>query len=117
MDIKIKNYKIKTSIVSPEWPKARANLSVINFMIFILIFIENCLKFDAIHDFSVWLRTGSNQTDSNRFRSFEYQHNLQSKIFLFLIAGSACFIFLFYPQKFVLNKNATFAEFNRSKFV
>ena len=49
--------------------KARANKTSINIMIFILIFVENCLYFDAIHDFSVWLRTGSNPTDSNRFRS------------------------------------------------
>ena len=40
-----------------------------DFMIFILIFVENCLWFDSIHDFSVWLRTGSILTDSNRFRS------------------------------------------------
>ncbi len=37
----MKNYKIKTSFVSP----------------------------DAIHDFSVWLRTGSNPVDCNRFQS------------------------------------------------
>ncbi len=36
----------------------------IDFMIFILIFVENCLYFDAIHDSSVWLRTGSNPPDS-----------------------------------------------------
>ena len=38
-------------------------------MIFILIFAENCLQFDAIHDFSVSLRTGSNPADKERFRS------------------------------------------------
>ncbi len=45
-DIKMKNYTIKTGI---------------NFMIFILIFIEN--------DFSVWLRTGSKPADINRYQS------------------------------------------------
>ena len=30
-------------------------------IIFILIFVENCLWYDAIHDLSVWLRTGSNR--------------------------------------------------------
>ncbi len=53
----MKNFKIKTSFVSREGPKARADKTGINFMIFILIFVENCLYFDAIHDFSVWLRT------------------------------------------------------------
>ena len=42
-----KNYKIKTSFV---------------------IFIKS-LKYDAIHDFSVLLRTGSNPADINRFLS------------------------------------------------
>ena len=30
--------------------------------------LENCLLFDAIHDFSVWLRNGSKPPDINRFR-------------------------------------------------
>ena len=47
----------------------KANKTSINFMIFILIFVENCLLFDAIHNFSVWLRTGSNPPDSDRFQS------------------------------------------------
>ena len=41
----------------------------IDLMIFILIFLANCLQYDAIHDFSVWLITGSNSADINRFRS------------------------------------------------
>ena len=41
----MKNYKIKTSCVSLEG----------NSMIFILIFMENCLLYDVIHDFSVSL--------------------------------------------------------------
>ena len=63
VNIKLKNWKIKTSIVSPERTKARANKTVINFMIFILIIVQNC------HDFSVWLRNGSNPPDINRFWS------------------------------------------------
>ena len=35
----------------------RASNTEINFIIFILKFVVNCLKFDATHDFSVWLRT------------------------------------------------------------
>ena len=37
-----------------------ANKTVVNFMIFILVFVENCLYYDVINDFSVWLRSGSN---------------------------------------------------------
>ena len=29
--------------------------------------MENCLQYDAIHGFSVWLRTSSNPADINRF--------------------------------------------------
>ena len=39
-------------------PKAWAYKTGIDFMIFILIFVENCLLYDAIHDFSVWLISG-----------------------------------------------------------
>ncbi len=67
--LKLNFFKIRTSFVSPERPKARANQTSINFMIFILIFVENCQKFNAIHDLSVWLRTGSNPPVSNRFLS------------------------------------------------
>ena len=35
-------------------------------MILISILVENCLKYDAIHDFLVWLRTSSNPVDINR---------------------------------------------------
>ena len=50
-DINIKNYKkIKTSFIS-----------------FILIFVEHCLCYHAIHNFSAWLRTSLNPADINRF--------------------------------------------------
>ena len=39
--------------------------------------MENCLYYDAIHDFSVWLRTGSDPADINQFRS----HNGKEYIF------------------------------------
>ena len=51
----MKKYKIKNSFESPERPRTRVNKTGINFMIFILILVENCLQYDAIHDFSVWL--------------------------------------------------------------
>ena len=40
---KIRNYGIKTSFVSPEGLKARANKIGINFMVFIVTFLENCM--------------------------------------------------------------------------
>ena len=30
---------------------------------FFSMFVENCLEYDAIYDFSIWLRTGSNPSD------------------------------------------------------
>ncbi len=66
-DITMKNYKIKTSCVSPEGLEARSKKNVINFMTFNLVFVENCLLFNAMQDFSVWLRTGSNPSDINWF--------------------------------------------------
>ena len=38
-------------------------------MIFILIFVENCLEYDVIQDFSELVRTVSNLADINRSRS------------------------------------------------
>ena len=38
-------------------------------MIFILIFVENCLLYDALLDSSLGLRNGSNPVVINRFRS------------------------------------------------
>ena len=49
-------------------------------MIFILIFRENYLQNDAIHDFSVCLRNGVNLVDINRFPS----HNGKN-IFKFIL--------------------------------
>ena len=42
-EIQIKDYKIKTSFVRPEGLKAWNNKTIIDFMILILIFVENCL--------------------------------------------------------------------------
>ena len=55
-------------------------------MIFILVFMEHDLQQDAIHDFSVWLRAGSNPVDINQFRS----HTVTNVIFLFLRYGNKC---------------------------
>ena len=57
----MKNYKI-----SPGFRPVGANKTGINY---ILILVENCLQNNAMHDFSVWLRTGSNPSDINQFQS------------------------------------------------
>ena len=33
------------------------------------LFVDYCLQYDAIHNFSVWLRTGYYPMDSNWFQS------------------------------------------------
>ena len=43
-DIRMKNYKINTSFISPEDPKAQDNKTGNHFMIFIVIFLEICLS-------------------------------------------------------------------------
>ena len=63
-DIKIKKIFYLASFVSQ-----RLGQSGINFTISILLFMENCLYYNVIHDFSVLLITGSNPTDMKRFRS------------------------------------------------
>ncbi len=61
-DIKMKNYKIKTSF------QAGANKTGTNFMVRGKIF-----QFDVIHDFSLQLRTGSYPEDINWFGSHKEQ--------------------------------------------
>ena len=60
----MKNYRIKTSFISPDGPKA--NKTGIITIIFHFIIRGN---FSDMHGFSMWLRTGSNPADINRFRS------------------------------------------------
>ena len=61
------NYTMKTSFVSPEMPKA--NKTGFTSIIAHFIFVENWILYDTIHDFSIWLRTGSNSAYINRFRN------------------------------------------------
>ena len=60
---------IKASVVSSKGLKTRVNQTGINSMIFHFNIRRNCLQYDAIHHFSVWLRSGSNPANINRFRS------------------------------------------------
>ena len=57
----------------------RANKTGTHFMIFILIFVENCLQFDAIHDFSVW---------KIYYRLMRGNHSIISKICILVIINT-----------------------------
>ena len=61
------NYKIKTSFVSSEMSQACANKNGFNIMIGSTFLYSSKTGYnDTIHDFSVWLTTGSNPA-VNRF--------------------------------------------------
>ena len=61
------NYNIKASFFCPDMPKSQAKKMVFNLWLYIFIFVENWISYDARHNFSVCLRTSSNPI--NRFRS------------------------------------------------
>ena len=61
-------------------PKALANKTDINFMILLSIFVKNYLLYDAVHDFSVWPRTGSNPADINLLLTFNVFQNYKTAI-------------------------------------
>ena len=56
-------------IYSYSGAKGTGNKTGFNFMIFILIFIEYCLQYNAKHDFPVWITTGSNPVYIYEFQS------------------------------------------------
>ena len=58
------------------------NKTGINSIIFIFLFVENCLKYDDIHDFLVLPRTSSYTSDINRFRSHAGKYILYALITL-----------------------------------
>ena len=64
----MKNYKTKTSFVRSEGPKAQLYETGINFLRF---FFNYSSLYDAIHDFSLRLRNGSNPVDINPLIGFE----------------------------------------------
>ena len=77
----------------------------LNLIIFYLIFVENYLKYDAIHNISVQLRTSSNPADIYRFQSHtenkytfvtiqgvtqKRRHFLLAQLLLLLVPPSKC---------------------------
>ena len=47
----------------------KTNKTGMNLIIIIFMFVENSMQYYTLHYFSVWLRTGYNPADINRFRS------------------------------------------------
>ena len=76
------NFKIKTSFVMPEGPKILANKLI---LILDFIICENYLHYNSIHDFSVWLRAGSNPAYINQFRY--HNGNIIKTIIIFKISS------------------------------
>ena len=48
-------FRLKLVLLAPR--DKRPRLTAIDFVIFILIFMKNCLQCSAIHEFLEWLRT------------------------------------------------------------
>ena len=70
MDIKIKDCKIKDNCVSPEGARLTKLVFILQFFFFYFYICGKLSVYiDTIHDFLVWLRTGSNTPDINRFQS------------------------------------------------
>ena len=86
---------------SPKGPKDRAYKTGINFMVFILVFVEKCLYYDTLKDFSVLMRNGSNPTDINRLEALQQSNFLQC-----LTTTKACFHFL--PTKLFRSNVVTY---------
>ena len=77
---------------------ARANRIIINFMIFILIFVKNVMYFNSKHDLSIWLRIGSNPADMCLFQSHTGQC-INVVIIMIVISYLVIeYILLSYPQ-------------------
>ena len=63
-DIKIYNGKTKTSFLDAE---SMGSKLVFILRLYIFIYVENWIQYNARHYFSVWLRTASNPPDINWF--------------------------------------------------
>ena len=59
-------------------------LEGINSMFFFILIRGNLAVYDALLDFSVWLRTGTNPADNNRFRSHTWKTYLICRIRMLL---------------------------------
>ena len=57
---------------------------VLIFLAFILLFMRSCLQYNTMHAFSVWLGTGTNPADINRFGKIHHIFSYSSKPGFFL---------------------------------
>ena len=82
----------------------------------IYILLSNNLYNDMLQDLPLWLRTGSNTTDINLFRSHTVKIYFKDKtlhlgpfvsfsdcLFLFLWIFHLCFWYVLYPMVFLVN--------------
>ena len=61
-------YKLSTDIkMKDQRGRNGANKTGFSFMIYNSLFLGSCLQY-KIHNFLIWLRTGSNPSDINRFQ-------------------------------------------------
>ena len=89
----MKNCKIQTILNSPEGPNALPNKTS-----FILIFEENCLYYEALHDFQYGLEPVLIQRILIGFKAGNFYYNklslmLESKAYLiltFVLTNTAC---------------------------
>ena len=71
-----KKKKYMTIIIFNNMEPFQANFSLIilntkvHFLILNMSMVINCFYYNAMHDFLVWLRTGSNPLEINRFGSY-----------------------------------------------
>ena len=59
---------IKNSFVIPEGPKVHANKTGMILCFFYFNILRKLSYYDAIHDFLVWMISGANSVDFNRFK-------------------------------------------------
>ena len=91
----MKNTILKPVLLAPRgW---RPGLTKPHFTILILIFVENCLLYDGIHSFSVWLITSSNPADINRCQSHTGKLNLVLPFSSSILHKWSC-IWFYIPQ-------------------
>ena len=85
-------YKYQCSFVLPF--QCVAFIDVV--ILVISLFMENCLKYEATHDFSVRLKTSSNSSDINRFRSHTENINYYFLYFFSIIETPLTFRSTYY---------------------
>ena len=66
--------------------------------------MENCLKYDIMHDFSVWLKTSSNPADIDRLRGdtgITFSFVFSKNVFIEKLKGVCFAVFMYNSKKAV----------------